>query len=89
MGKVVKCVDSPLPGVLMKASLHPQQPGEVLIRYEVEMVSVSLRSGNYWSMGVASSTARSSTATVLLQYGLYDCRVHWLTIDAFIPVIMP
>ncbi|WIA20790.1 hypothetical protein OEZ85_005150 [Tetradesmus obliquus] len=36
MGKVVKCVDSPLPGVPMKASLHPQQPGEVLIRYEVE-----------------------------------------------------
>lgn len=45
MGKVVKCVDSPLPGVPVKASLQPQQPGEVLIRYEVEVVSSTCRTG--------------------------------------------
>lgn len=38
MGVVVKTSENPFPGVPEKPSLQPQQPGEVLIRYELEAV---------------------------------------------------
>lgn len=35
----------PFPGVPIKEPLQPQQPGEVLIRYELEAVSMLQRPG--------------------------------------------
>lgn len=41
MGRVIACSSGPepFPGVAIKEPLVPQQPGEVLIRYELEAVS--------------------------------------------------
>lgn len=47
-GRVIACSDGPepFPGVPIKEPIVPQQPGEVLIRYELEAVS-------YWGLMVA------------------------------------
>lgn len=38
MGKVIRTSEGPVPGIPIKPSLQAQQPGEVLIGYEVEAV---------------------------------------------------
>lgn len=44
VGRVLRCSSGPepFPGVPIREPLQPQQPGEVLIRYEIEAVSACL-----------------------------------------------
>jgi hypothetical protein len=42
-GRVLRCSSGPepFPGIPIKEPLQPQEPGEVLIRYELEAVSAA------------------------------------------------
>jgi hypothetical protein len=70
-GRVLRCSSGPepFPGIPIKEPLQPQEPGEVLIRYELEAVSAA----QTWVLCAHVSAGLSVLSRKSMQ-GAYACQ---------------